>query len=150
MPSRDSEHFIRSEHERLNDLLDRLHQRVAVVPRGDISSWIGHVRPLFDALRTRLLEHMSVEETGGYLKALVDRRPMFASRVDRLRHEHLEFEVLLNDLSGRLAQLKEDDRLLVRDWCRRTTDLIHYIEHHESEENDLVEFVYTQDEGAKD
>lgn len=142
--------FLRNEHSRINELLDRLHQTVAVVPRGDVEPWIAHIRDQFDVLRTRLLEHMAMEESDGYLKAVVDRRPGFASRVDRLRHEHLEFEVLLNDLAARLAQLKSNDRLLARDWCRRMSDLVHYIEHHESEENDLMEFAYTQDFGAKD
>lgn len=150
MTTRNPGLFIYNEHQRINELLDRLHQTVVVIPRGDIESWIAHVRDQFETLRMRLVEHMSMEESDGYLKALVDRRPGFASRVERLRHEHLEFEVLLNDLAGRLAQLKSDDRLLARDWCRRMSDLVHYIEHHESEENDLMEFAYTQDFGAKD
>ena len=57
---------------------------------------------------------------------------------------------LLSSLHKSLEELAPDRRLLIRDFCDRTQSLLHYVERHENVENDLIEFVFTEDIGTKD
>ncbi len=139
-----------NEHRIVQDLADRLHGKVAVAPRGDVKRWVGEVRDEFERFRAHLLHHMAFEERDGYLVNPAHHRAGLEPRLTRLRHEHREIELLLRDLHDRIGQMESDDLLLARDWCNRVIDTLHYVQHHENEENDLIELVFTQDIGSKD
>ncbi|MCG3132869.1 MAG: hypothetical protein FLDDKLPJ_03735 [Phycisphaerae bacterium] len=141
---------IRREHHKVEEFAVRLHQRIAERPRDNFGPWLRHVEEAFERFRAHLLQHMALEEREGYLTAVVERRPGWSRRVDRLRTEHRQFETLLRELHLRLGQLRPEDHLLVLDWSDRVVALLSYVRHHENEENDLVEWVFTEDVGAKD
>lgn len=141
---------IRREHHKVEEFAVRMHQRIAERPRNNFSPWLRHVGDAFERFRAHLLQHMALEEREGYLTAVTERRPGWSRRVDRLRLEHRQFETLLRELHLRLGQLRPEDHLLILDWSDRVIALLGYFRHHENEENDLVEWAFTEDVGAKD
>lgn len=142
--------WIRVEHEKVEKLADRLREQVAIVPRICTEAWITEALERFEHLRAHLHKHMALEDQGGYMAAIVDARPSLASRVERLEQEHRDLACLLDGLHELTRQIRPHTRLLLRDYCRRTIDLLSYVEHHEQEENDLISLVYTVDEGTLD
>ena len=80
---------------------------------------------------------------------MLEIRPALSPQVDRLLHEHSECIRIMNAIHAMLNELQPEDQLLVRDCCRRITDLLCYVEHQEDEENTLVSFAFTQDLGTR-
>ena len=142
--------WLQCEHEQVIVLSDRLRKCIAVVPRTGLQPWITEIRNHFEHFRAHLLRHIALEEDKGYLSVVLERRPTLAPRVQRLAHEHRELIQLLDNLHRSLTGLTHDDRLLAQDCCRRIGDLLAFVERHENEENDLVEFVFTDDLGSSE
>jgi hypothetical protein len=84
------------------------------------------------------------------METVVDLRPTLSPEVERLQHEHEEITKILSGVHEAVEALKPIDRLLVRDCCRRIDNLLHYIEHHENDENVLLITCLTSDIGTKD
>lgn len=142
--------WIRQEHDKVEQLADKLHKKVAYVPRANLNSWLEEVRERFEHLRAHLIRHMALEEEGGYMSAVLERRPTLADRIDRLEREHAELGRLLDDIHVAIGTIRAEDRLLIRDISHRMKSVLDYVEHHEKEENDLVQLVFTDDIGTKD
>jgi hypothetical protein len=142
--------WIRLEHERVEQLADQLRGKVAVVPRANLGPWIKEIRESFERFRAHFTKHMALEEQGGYLAAVLERRPGLAGQVERLDREHIELIRIMDGVYRLACDMTPDDRLLVRDCCGRINDLLDYVEHHEDEENLLVTYVFSQDIGTKD
>lgn len=142
--------WVREERERVEALMNRLRSEVAVVPRAGRDNWIRKVHQAFEHLRAHLIRHMLLEERDGYMSMVIERRPALSPEVERLRHEHEEFRVLLDEVYATLERLHPDDNLLVRDCCNRIHNLISYVEHHENDENLMVTYVFTHDLGIMD
>jgi hemerythrin-like domain-containing protein len=141
---------IRSEHEFVSDLTGRLLQKVAVLPRSNQARWIAEASASFNEVRTHLMQHMSLEEEDGYLASVVDQRPGLSTEVDRLAHEHVEMARIMADIARQLESLRPEDSLLIRDVARRIQNFIQYLEHHEKDENLLVQSVFMDDLGTED
>jgi len=141
---------LRAEHDAVEALSDRVREWVAVVPRSNIGDWIVELRSRFEHLRAHLTKHMALEEQEGYMKTVVELRPTLSPEVERLQHEHEEIGKIMASVHEAVEALKPADRLLVRDCCRRLDNLLHYIEHHENDENVLLITSLTSDIGAND
>ncbi|MHC5109977.1 MAG: hemerythrin domain-containing protein [Planctomycetota bacterium] len=142
--------WIQNEHDQVEELGDRLRERVAIVPRTCTESWLDETRDRFEHFRAHLQKHMALEEKSGYMAAVVERRPALSDRVDRLQQEHRDLVNLLDALHHLFAELTPKRRLLLRDFCQRVQYLLAYVEHHENEENDLIGMAYCEDMGTKD
>ena len=141
---------LRAEHDAVETLSDHLRECVSVVPRANLGDWISELRLRFEHLRAHLTKHMALEEHDGYMKTVVEIRPTLSPEVDRLQHEHEEIGQIMASVHEAVEALKPVDRLLVRDCCRRIDNLLHYIEHHESDENLLLITSLTTDIGGHD
>ncbi len=141
---------LKTEHDAVEALSDRLREWVAVVPRANIGDWIAELRSRFEHLRAHLIKHMALEEHEGYMKTVVEMRPTLSPEVERLQHEHEEIGKIMTSVHEAVESLEPADRLLVRDCCRRIDNLLHYIEHHENDENLLLLTSMTSDIGAND
>lgn len=150
MTSQDIARQCREEHLKVEELTNRLLEWVAVVPRTNLAAWIREAQHRFEHLRAHMIKHVALEENEGYMVSVIERRPTLAPEVDRLKHEHAELVQIMDDIHKAVQDLSPEDRLLIRDCCRRIDSLIHYIEHHEDDENMLVTFVFTHDIGTKD
>lgn len=141
---------LRAEHDAVEALSDRLKEWVAVVPRANIADWIGELRDRFEHLRAHMTKHMALEEQEGYMQTVVELRPTLSPEVERLQHEHEEIGKIMSGVHTAVEALEPVDRLLIRDCCRRIDNLLHYIEHHENDENVLLITSLTSDIGTKD
>ncbi len=138
------------EHAKVRELSGELREKVTGRPRGDRTQWIKDLRNRFDELATHLRRHASLEEKGGYLTHVVERRPTLSQAVDIIKREHQELAVILRDLQAAVHELAPTDNLLFRDCCRRVEHFLFWVERHEEHENHLVLCVFTQDIGAVD
>ena len=141
--------WLSEEHEKVEEIIRRMHDTVAVVPRTNKDHWIEHLRGSFDHLRAHQVRHMALEERDGYMLPVVNRRPAFAREVDRLAHEHIELRRIMDGIHEELRRLESADALLIRDCCRRIQDLASYVEHHDADENRLLLTAFTEDIGTE-
>ena len=141
---------LREEHNAVEFLADKVREWVAVIPRCNVGHWIEELQARFEKFRAHFTKHMVLEEQGGYLTAVLDIRPTLSTEIDRLQHEHVELNRIMTSVQAAVAKLKPEDKLLVRDCCRRIENLLHYVEHHENDENLLLITTLTTDLGAHD
>lgn len=138
------------EHFELDLLMKRMLECVDFMPRTNEAGWIDDCRAVFSGFRTHLLKHMELEEAGGYMSDVTDRRPRLNEEVERLRCEHRSLRRLIASLDDAASRLTAEEPLLIRDFCHRVRDLIAYIRHHEQDENMMVLSAFTDDIGTKD
>jgi len=141
---------LRAEHDAVDALSDRLREWVAVIPRANVAEWIAELRQRFEHFRAHLTRHMALEEQEGYMTTVVEMRPTLSGEVERLQHEHQEIAKIMGGVHAAVEALCKEDRLLVRDCCRRIDSLMHYVEHHENDENMLLITTLTSEIGTKD
>jgi hemerythrin-like domain-containing protein len=138
MPKSDVAAWMAQEHAKVHELSGELRERVT------------GLRNRFDDLATRLRRHASLEEKGGYLTHVVERRPTLSQAVDIIKREHEELATILRDLQAAVHELAPTDNLLLRDCCKRVEHFLTWVERHEEHENHLVLCAFTQDIGAVD
>ncbi len=148
MNTEEAARWMREEHVKVGDLVDRLRETVSFCPRVAHGTWIEEVCDAFEHFRAHLTKHMSLEERGGYLESVIERRPALSREVDRLGHEHAQMIRIMNGIYTTLQVLNTNDRLLIRDCCARIQNLLGYVEHHEREENLMVISAFTDDIGT--
>ncbi|MFQ5422951.1 MAG: hemerythrin domain-containing protein [Phycisphaerae bacterium] len=141
--------WIREEHAKVNELASRLRDHLVTLPSASRAPWIAELRERFEHLRAHLIKHMALEEQDGYMVPVMETRPTLSDQVDRLKHEHTELTRLLDLIHQTIGDLKPDDRLCLRDCCRRIDDFLSYLERHEQNENILVISVFTDDIGTE-
>ncbi len=139
--------WIREEHAKVEELMQRLRERSQPAPRIVKDEWIRELRDRFEHLRAHLHKHMAFEEADGYLLQVLDLRPTLSDQVERLRREHRQLLRILDSIHALLEGLQRDDQLIIRDVCARIRDLLEYLEQHENQENMIVTHAFTQDLG---
>ncbi len=92
------------------------------------------------SLSNKLKSHFRFEEEGGYLQAVIEKRPGWSRRVDRLHDQHREILTELDDLAHKSESEVAED--LGR--------IIAMVEKHDTDESSLVQQVVTEDIGSGD
>jgi hemerythrin-like domain-containing protein len=141
--------WLRGEHDNMRNVADRLRERVLKCPPGDRRRWIEELRERYDAFADRFRERMNEEETGGYLKPLLQARPRLAEPVELLRREHRELAYLIESVHRAVHQLSPKALLTLRDCCKRIEDLLYWVERHEEHENHLVLYAFSEEPGSR-
>lgn len=142
--------WLRDEHEKVNELMALLREKVAAAPQTNQQKWIEGARRAFEHLRAHHIKHIALEEQDGYMATVVQRRPAVEREVERLAHEHGELRTIMDRIHDELDALRPEDHLLIRDCCARVHNLLSYVEHHENAENLLVLTAFTDDLGGMD
>ena len=137
--------WIQEEHARIAELSDRLQERVAVTPKANEAGWIADVEAAFEEFRLHVERHQTLEEEGGYMTGVLEKRPTLSPVVERLLHEHVEMRRIMREIGQHLADLTPDDKLLIRDGCHRIQSLLQYMEHHAREEDLLLMSLFKDD-----
>jgi hemerythrin-like domain-containing protein len=142
----------REEHEKVQELCERLRRTMAAIPARQREEWLTDLRDRFEHLRAHMVKRMALEEKeeGGYLGSVVAIRPAMAEQVDRLRHVHDELRRLLDVLHRQVEVLGAKDDLLLQDTASRVNDLLGYIHEHHEKETLMVTLAMTEDIGTKD
>lgn len=142
--------WIRTEHEKVEELSNKLYEHVAVIPRLGTEMWLSTLLCQFEHFRAHFEKHMALEEEGGYMAHVLEQRPVLHHRVEQLTGEHAEIRELMRSIMVSLPAIRPNSRLLLRDARSRIETLLAVINEHEEHENLLVHYVFSQDLGSKD
>ncbi len=115
-------------------LLDRMHVLALapndILPRG---RWCRLLAYEIESFKRAVDEHMKAEESGGFMRELIDQHPEMAGRAAKLEAEHAALGATLDKLLA--ACNAEEDPARVRADMR---DLLDAIATHEREEAELL------------
>jgi hypothetical protein len=142
--------WIQEEHAKVEELAHDLAELAVEPPASRRGVWLLELRERFERFRAHVIKHMAMEEEGGYMSEVLERRPTLTPEVQALRHEHGEIMRLLEFIHQSLETVTDEDRLIICDCCSRIRDVLSYGEQHVQRENLLVTSVFTQDIGSND
>lgn len=141
---------VRQEHERLDEIKARLAEIAERSPGNDPAGWLENVRNSFEHFRAHLIHRIALEEIGGFLKVVLERRPTLSSQVDHLRQGHQEMIELAGETMQELRKLNASDPNAVNQAALLVRIALSEVKYHEEAETLLVSFVFTQDTGVGD
>ncbi len=142
--------WLRKEHEEVERLSDALRRLIAAPPRSDVDRWISNLKDQFKECMTHAAKHFAMEERDGYLLPVLERRPTMSEKVKQLAAEHKELIRLMHSIEQQINTLEPTDRIMITETRDRIRRFLMFCEHHERDENSLVSYVLTHDEGTKD
>lgn len=136
---------VRQAHENLKSMLTRAQE---LVQRDRINP--AEIWACFTALATRIHIHFHAEEaTGGLFDKLTAEAPQFAHRITELRREHDALRQTSSDLARETTTLTAFTGL-PDGFVQAFSNLVTTLFRHEQKEDELLEDVYSSDQGAID
>lgn len=141
--------WLLDEHKRVEELIAHL-KELTTEPTGSRQRWLNLLKKTFAQFHKRLRKHFTLEEDGGYLDAVTERRPTLSPRVAELENEHRQLEPLMAGIEQLLGRTTIDDRLLITHLLGCINSVIGYIKDHEQKENAMVSETWSTDMGAAD
>lgn len=131
--------------EKRQEILDFLEERTFDSDEEWAVACMDVFRPFFEHLR----QHFNLEETGGFMKPVLEVRPTLHPQIEKLKQEHVEMleagNLVLKCLDG---QPNVDWTL--EDVCSRILNLLDVLEEHEEAENRLLVTAFHTDLGSGD
>ena len=140
---------LRKEHDLLQELGSRLKESLRFIPGTDRDAWLATLRDRYEHFRAHMYKRLALEEVGGFLKVVLERRPTLSAQVAHLKLEHEEILSLIDAVHAELKTAKSSDSALLNECALRIRHILSEVEHHEDHENMLVEFVFSQDLGGE-
>jgi hemerythrin-like domain-containing protein len=141
---------LRREHALLREITVALSAAADQVPDSDQEAWFDNLQACYEQFRAHITKRIALEDVGGFMKAVEDRRPSLAPQIEHLRRQHERILDRINAEHRELAKLDPADANALDD-CRLRIELIlSEVAQHERSENLLVGFVFTQDIGGED
>lgn len=150
MTPRESAKWICDEHTKVQEFSYSLRQNLAIPPVGARAVWLPELRKRFSNLCEHLRRHMRLEESDGYMRHVISRRPTLTRQVEALQHEHSELERLMSQIDTAIGDLAPADSMLIRHAVARIGMFLSYVEHHKEQEEHLVMYTFTEDLGVGD
>jgi len=142
--------WMRDEHQALVDLNKVLRQHIAARPEVNVADWLRGLQAGFGRLRAHLERHFAVQEEGGYLSMVVERRPTLSTHVEHIRREHDELLQMAEHILRDSSEVMPENRLLLADLCARVQRFMAVVADHDQRENMITLLVFSQDIGGKD
>ncbi len=141
--------WAREQHESLVALTKVIKQHIAAMPETVAAEWLHGLRTAFDRLRVHLERDFETQESGGYMKNLLELRPWMSNEIDRLQSEHSQILRMADRIKTDLAQTQASDRLLIGDICARTSRFMSVVSQHEQRENTFTLLVFNEELGGE-
>jgi hypothetical protein len=135
------------EHQILEHVKDALRLTLEMkASASSLSRKLSSVRFMTQSFQRHLERLFDLEEDGGYMDLVQQRRPELFNEAARLRHEHAEFRQLLGQIAPALGQMSVDPVGQVEEErfnsiCHKLHDLLDRLDEHEAKEIDLLEQV---------
>jgi hypothetical protein len=92
---------------------------------------------------------ISIEEEGGYLSEVAERKPFFQHRIDQLAGQHCRFRNRVRELVSELGTINEWEDNRFYEVCDEISRLLDDIEMHDSAEIELLQDTLLIDEGGE-
>ncbi|MFH0983027.1 MAG: hypothetical protein V2A79_16025 [Planctomycetota bacterium] len=141
---------LRREHALLWQITTDLKAAADEMPESDRRTWFENLKRRYEQFRAHMTKRIALEEVGGFMSAVEERRPTLAPQIEHLRQQH---ERILSRINGGYTELEglDPSNLDAVDDCRLRIELmLSEVAQHERSENLLVGFVFTQDVGGED
>lgn len=130
------------EHQILEHVKDALRLTLEMkATAGSLSRKLSSVRFMTQSFGRHLERLLSLEEDGGYMDLVRERRPQLVDEAARLRQEHAELRELLANISRGLEALADDDDERFNGLCHKLHDLLDRLDEHDAKEVSLLEEV---------
>lgn len=138
------------EHRKLNREVDILRLRLNTPSHESRLRWMTQCAAHFNHFLELLLIHMEMEEEGGFMPIVRERRPTLERRVDALESEHVTIRKACSELQGFFETCTDPTTEDVQQVRRMTGALLDILRDHDNEENKLIQDVLIQDIGTGD
>jgi hemerythrin-like domain-containing protein len=92
---------------------------------------------------------MTIEEEGGYLSEVVERKPFMQEQINRLAGDHRRIRRRLRELVPELSSINEWDDDRFHEVCDDVSRLLDEVDAHDGEEIDLIQETLLMDEGGE-
>ena len=140
--------WMQAEHQATKTLTKVIREHIAIMPESNHDKWLDGLRAAFARLTAHLQRNFKAQESGGYLKFIIEQRPTLTNEVERIRSEHTELLRMADRIRVDLAEATTADRLLIADASARIQRFIAVVAQHDQRENMLTLFVFSQDIGS--
>lgn len=141
---------LRSEHQLLGAITASLKAATEMLPNSGRRAWLDTLRERYEHFRAHMTKRIALEEVGGFMKAVEQRRPTLAPQIKHLRSEHEKILGLVDAVHRELDQLDPTDTEAIKDSVLRIRLILSEVAQHEQSESLLVGFVFTQDIGGEE
>jgi hemerythrin-like domain-containing protein len=129
-----------------HQMLDHVKDALRVTLQSNVSlvtlaSKLSSVQFMAQSFERHLARLFALEEEGGYLAMVRERRPELYERVVALRKEHAEFRAALENILHGFDALGNEDQQAFHVLCDSLTALLERIDAHDAREVELLEQV---------
>lgn len=138
------------EHRKLNREVDILRLRLNAPSQESRRRWMTRCVAHFNHFQELLLTHMEMEEDGGFMPIVRERRPTLERRVNALESEHGTIRKACSELQDFFETCTDPTTEDIQQVRRMTGALLDTLRDHENEENKLIQDVLIQDIGTGD
>ncbi len=138
------------EHRKLNREVDIFSLRLNAPSHESRLKWMTQCVAHFNHFQDLLLTHMEMEEDGGFMLIVRERRPTLEKRVDALESEHETIRKACSELQDFFETCTDPTTEDVQQVRRMARALLNILRDHENEENKLIQDVLIQDLGTGD
>ncbi|HEX3655451.1 MAG TPA: hemerythrin domain-containing protein [Pirellulales bacterium] len=130
------------EHQILEHVKDALRLTLEMkVSSSSLARKLSSVRFMAQSFERHLNRLLILEEDGGYMEMVRERRPQLIDEATRLRHEHGELRELLAGIKQGLDGLADGDEERFHGTCHKLRDLLDRLDEHDAREINLLEQV---------
>ena len=130
------------EHQILEHVKDALRLTLEMkISSASLARKLSSVRFMAQSFERHLDRLLDLEEDGGYMEMVRERRPQLTDEAARLRHEHAELRELLASIQQGLEGLADDDEERFHGVCHKLHDLLDRLDEHDAQEINLLEQV---------
>ncbi|MCI0332452.1 MAG: hemerythrin domain-containing protein [Planctomycetes bacterium] len=92
---------------------------------------------------------ISIEEEGGYMNEVIDAKPYFQDRIERLEKDHGRFRARLRTLMPELNDIKEWEEPRFEQVCDELRQLLDDVDRHDWREVELLQESLLMDDGGE-
>jgi len=134
--------------------LEYVKQALRVTLQWDVDSVgadrkLSSVRFIAESLQRHLVRLMELEETGGYMQAVVEEKPHLADQIVRLRADH---EVFRRESDALLPKHCDGDGLAEEALVQLGDALLRFLDRldeHDRRETNLIQIAFCEDDGGE-
>ncbi|MCG3138583.1 MAG: hypothetical protein HJJLKODD_02448 [Phycisphaerae bacterium] len=137
-------------HEELDREVDLLRLRMASKPDAHGDHWLTAFASHFRHFHTQLRSHFEMEEEGGFMKPVVDKRPTLSPQIARLREEHRQMRHLCYELEMFVEECRAPSLQQIAHIRERSDEIIDCLKAHEKAENQLIQDAFQLDLGSSE
>jgi hypothetical protein len=141
---------LRAEHALLRRISAELTAAIGQMPEQNRDAWSKAVKGQYEQFRAHMTKRIALEEVGGFMSAVEERRPTLAPQIEQTRREHRAILDHINAVYRELQDLDSEDTAGLQECLLKIQLILTEVQQHERKETLLVGFVFTQDIGAAD